>query len=432
MSKMVNPIIFDLKYTPFVLPKNSTAEEQSVHQAERAFYNMTGETNVFKYITTEGKRSGKFTALEYLQKSTGVFNDKGMIGKVELEEMKSRLKENKGHIFHGFISLCEEDSPKIDSPEKCIELVKHSFGIFLKEGGFNVKNIDLMCALHLDKPHHLHIHFVFWEKVPKIYDKNGNLKYRFKGKVCKKAIDNMYVRIAEFLSDEKCGVYERRTAALKELREAVSIRNINTGSDKILKEIVLLAKDLPKSGRLSYGSCDMDPFKGRVDKIVKMLIGNNGKARRAEVKFYTELERKKKRIAELCRQPQVYGNSIDGKPNRNYRYGIEENNITVIKDIKEDYKRRQGNLVLSLAKFMKPEIYERKKGRKYKSNDNTLKRSLSMSSKKTSCLFKKFILSFGSNSELLERDFNNRLQQIEEEFKREKEKQNKKEEEQKT
>ena len=37
---------------------------------------MTGGKNVFDYITTEGKRTGKRTALEYLQKNTGVFNDK--------------------------------------------------------------------------------------------------------------------------------------------------------------------------------------------------------------------------------------------------------------------------------------------------------------------------------------------------------------------
>ena len=37
---------------------------------------MTGGENVYKYITTEGKvtgkKAGKITALEYLQKSTGV------------------------------------------------------------------------------------------------------------------------------------------------------------------------------------------------------------------------------------------------------------------------------------------------------------------------------------------------------------------------
>ena len=125
---------------------------------------MTGEKNVYDYITTEGKRTGKRTALEYLQKNTGVFNDRGMIPQEQVDEMKARLKENKGHIWHGFVSLNEEQSYKIDTPEKCIELVKRTFPKFLQDAKFHKENIDLMCALHLDRPHHLHIHFVFWEK----------------------------------------------------------------------------------------------------------------------------------------------------------------------------------------------------------------------------------------------------------------------------
>lgn len=131
---------------------------------------MTGNTNVYDYITTEGKitgkKSGRITALEYLQKSTGVFNGNGLLSEEKVAEMKERLKNNKGNIWHGFISLNEEQSHKIDTPEKCIGLIKRTFGEFLTDAGFNKKNIDLMCALHLDRPHHLHIHFVFWEKEP--------------------------------------------------------------------------------------------------------------------------------------------------------------------------------------------------------------------------------------------------------------------------
>lgn len=129
---------------------------------------MTGNTNVYDYITTEGKitgkKSGRITALEYLQKSTGVFNGNGLLSEEKVAEMKERLKNNKGNIWHGFISLNEEQSHKIDTPEKCIGLIKRTFGEFLTDAGFNKKNIDLMCALHLDRPHHLHIHFVFGRK----------------------------------------------------------------------------------------------------------------------------------------------------------------------------------------------------------------------------------------------------------------------------
>ena len=101
---------------------------------------MTGDKNVFDYITTEGKRTGKRTALEYLQKNTGVFNDKGMIPQEQVDEMKARLKENEGNIWHGFISLNAVESPKIDTPEKCIELIKRTFPSFLKDAASSLSS----------------------------------------------------------------------------------------------------------------------------------------------------------------------------------------------------------------------------------------------------------------------------------------------------
>lgn len=177
---------------------------------------MSGEKNVFEYITTEGKRAGnKFTALEYLQKNTGVFNQNGMIPQEEVETMKERAKANKGNIWHGFISFNAQESEKIDNPDKCIRLIKDIFPTFLRESGLNPNNMDLMCALHLDRPHHLHIHFVFWEKGPKCRKKDGSLGYRQKGKINESAIDNMFVRLGLFVDKKRNSLYETRDTCLK-------------------------------------------------------------------------------------------------------------------------------------------------------------------------------------------------------------------------
>ena len=65
---------------------------------------MSGGENVYKYITTEGKvtgkKTGKITALEYLQKSTGVFNGDGLLSEEKVAEMKERLKNNKRDFSH--------------------------------------------------------------------------------------------------------------------------------------------------------------------------------------------------------------------------------------------------------------------------------------------------------------------------------------------
>lgn len=363
---------------------------------------MTGEKNVFDYITTEGKRTGKRTALEYLQKNTGVFNDKGMIPQEQVDEMKARLKENKGNIWHGFISLNAVESPKIDTPEKCIELIKRTFPTFLKDAKFRPDNVDLMCALHLDRPHHLHIHFVFWEKEPKFKDsRTGENKYRRSGKIDKKSIDGMVVRLGLFLSDKKEILYKTRDEAIRNLRELLGAKALVCKPDDVKKEILALARDLPKEGRITYGSKDMEPFRDRVDKIVQMLLATDARARRANRRFYRALAGREREIKSHSQ--------------------IDEKNIQVFDEIRADYKRRQGNLVLKLAKFIKPEYYENT--RKRKANDNKLKRSLGISRRNTGRAIKKFLSSFGQESEYIERDFYHRLQEIEEEMERERKKQ---------
>ena len=105
------PVVFNIQYTPYSLPRSATSDERARHADERAFFDMSGGKNVYDYITTEGKQTGgKRTALEYLQKSTGVFNDRGMISETDVREMKARVRANKGNIWHGFISLNEEES----------------------------------------------------------------------------------------------------------------------------------------------------------------------------------------------------------------------------------------------------------------------------------------------------------------------------------
>ena len=412
-------------YTPYEMPKGASADEIAKHAGERAFYDMTGADNIFKYITTEGKRTGKFTALEYLQKNTGVFNDKGMIPQEQVDEMKARLKKNKGHIWHGFISINEEQSHKIDTPEKCIELIKRTFPKFLSDAKFHKDNADLMCALHLDRPHHLHIHFVFWEKEPKYKGKDGTPRFRRHGKIDKKSIDNMFVRLGLYLSDNKDKVYKSRDKAIAELKELLGVRAVMAGDEQIKKEIISLAKDLPKMGRITYGSKDMEKYRLRIDRIVRLLLGSDVKAMKADRRFYRAVEEREIEVKNICGKPTAYSNknvTAQEMESDLPKYGnkIDEKNIRVIEDLKADYKRRQGNLVLNLCKFIKPEYFERK--RKYRPNDNRLKRSLGMSRRKIDRACKKFFRSFGQESELLERDFTHRLREIEEEIERERKK----------
>lgn len=183
-----------------------------------------------KYIATESKRAGRITALDYFRKSTGIFNKNGMISAEELEEMKVRAQTGEKNLWHGFISVDEENSHKIDSPEKCIHLIKRTFDAFFLDMGFDPKNIDLICALHLDRPKHLHIHFEFWEKEPKQKYRKKETEYRHKGKISQTVIDKMHERLNLFLADEH--IYHSRDEALRQLKEL----SVTHGFERFVKE----------------------------------------------------------------------------------------------------------------------------------------------------------------------------------------------------
>ena len=100
-------------------------------------------------------------------------------------------------------------------------------------------------------------------------------------------------------------------------------------------------------------------------------------------------------------------------------YAIDPQNITLIQELEEDYKRRQGNIVLRAVKDIKPEIYERKF--RHKVNDNSLKRKLAISRYKVGKLIGGFLSSFGEESEYLSREYTNRLREIEDEMEAERE-----------
>ena len=154
----------------------------------------------------------------------------------------------------------------------------------------------------------------------------------------------------------------------------------------------------------------MLPYREQIDKTVNRLMLFDKRARKADRKFYERLSGLRRKIDELC-EPTKSGN----------HYSIDPQNITLIQELEEDYKRRQGNIVLRAVKNIKPEIFERKY--RHKVNDNRLKRNLAISHRKVGKLIGGFLASFGEESEYLSRDYTDRLQEIEEEMEAERERQ---------
>lgn len=293
------PVIFDIAYTPYRLPKNATTDEREKHAKERAFYDMSGADNIYKYITTEGKIYGeeakKFTMLEYLQKSTGVFNQDGMLTKEQVKEMRKRAQTGEKNIWHGFISFNKENSDKIDDPEKCIALIKQTFGQFFKDAGFDPDNMDLMCALHLDRPEHLHIHYVFWEKEPKVKNQRAaGYKYRAKGKIPLDVIDKMTERLNAYTIDDDLA--KKRQKVVEELTRTSNEYDLAHLNDILRSWLKELADELPKDKPLWYGSKDMKDYRPRIDLVAEWLIDLDDKTSEADHAFRDELRKKEQAL----------------------------------------------------------------------------------------------------------------------------------------
>ena len=407
------PIIFNITYTPWKIKSNATEEERAKFERERPYYEMSSGNNIYKYMTSDRKLNGENSKTEttslinYFEKSTGVFNGDGVITQEQLRQIQHRAHAPK-NIWHGFISLNQEMSHKIDTPEKCMRLIKRTFGEFFKDMGLNPNNIDLICALHKDKPHHLHIHFWFAEKEPKCKYRKKQTEYRHKGKIDKRVLDRMHVRLNMDISKSHPKLYMSRDEALRELKKISAFKDIITKDD--VKEAVLeLAKTIPKSCSFHYGSKDMIPYRQQIDRVVNKLLMYDKTARKADLRFHTELETVRLKANSL----------INGNGENTNHYKIDPKNITLIDDIANDYKRRQGNLLLKTVKYIKSETFETQI--RHKVNDKGLKRRLAISHRKVGKLFDGLIASFGSESELLERDFTNRLQEIEKEIEQERE-----------
>ena len=386
------------------MKSNATAEERKKFERERPYYEMRdGGKNIYKYMTSDRKLNGEnsksemFDMIAYFEKSTGVFNGDGFISQQELKAIQERAKANK-ILWHGFISLNEEMSRKIDMPEKCMRLVKRTFGEFFRDMGLDPKNIDLICSLHKDRPHHLHIHFWFAEKEPKCKYRKRELEYRHKGKIEKTAINRMHVRLNTFIDERTDKLYITRNEALRELKRITFPKSI-VSEDEVRKELIGLAKAIPKDASFFYSKKDMMPYREQIDKTVNKLLLYDKRARKADLHFYERFSSLQRKIDDL------YESSKSGN-----HYAIDPQNITLIQELEEDYKRRQGNIVLRAVKNIKPEIYERKY--RHKVNDNSLKRKLAISRYKVGKLVGSFLSSFGEESEYLSRDYTNRLREI--------------------
>lgn len=379
---------------------------------------MSAPDNIYKYITTEGKIFGekarRFTMLEYLQKSTGVFNASGMLSKAQVKEMKKRAQTGDKNIWHGFISFDEEHSEQIDHPVKCIELVKQTFNEFFKDAGFDPSNMDLICALHLDKPKHLHIHYVFWEKEPKIKNKRAaGYKYRAKGKIQMSAIDKMTERLNGYTVPDNIATISRE--AVKRLRYDTEYNRVYA-LDIVDRQLKMLAERMPKNKVLYYANKETEQYRYLIDDVVENIISTDPVLQQKVGQFYTELNEKKDKLQKIM--SNYYKQRLKAEQQTMTDEPTQENTLPTIHTIEKlewDFKRRMGNEVLRAVRYMQNNTYRYNTKIKHKTNDKNIKRNLAISNRKIQRYLTSFLGSIADIFDNQTNTYSQRLNEIEQE-----------------
>lgn len=382
MPKALFNIAYTLPSAPSYMKGNARAE----YQARRSFYDLTAQYNFFSYVLNGKKIARNANAEEYYTRggtNGGLFNLDGAMSEGQVAEMKKRLESSKSVIWHGFISFDEETSRGFQTQENAVKFMRQTFGSFLERTHLNSKNIELYAALHLDKEHHHHIHFAFFEREPKHRDKNGVLGYTHRGKFDARAIDNYLVSANMHLSENGYEYYTARDRAMSRLREArKEIGNSVKNADLRLALSDLRSK-LPKEGRLQYNAAQMKELRPDIDRVAELLIASDPAANAAHKEMLVQLARVKEEVIELVKDnklaysddrrmsKQELAAAMSGDSSMSLKF-VDLKNVDYFERLQADYRARVGNVVLGVCKDLSRNDYQ-DRCRKHNINDRSMK-----------------------------------------------------------
>lgn len=382
MPKALFNIAYTLPSAPSYMKGNARAE----YQARRSFYDLTAQYNFFSYVLNGKKIARNANAEEYYTRggtNGGLFNLDGAMSEGQVAEMKKRLESSKSVIWHGFISFDEETSRGFQTQENAVKFMRQTFGSFLERTHLNPKNIELYAALHLDKEHHHHIHFAFFEREPKHRDKNGVLGYTHRGKFDARAIDNYLVSANMHLSENGYEYYTARDHAMSRLRETrKEIGNSVKNADLRLALSDLRSK-LPKEGRLQYNAAQMKELRPDIDRVAELLIASDPAANAAHKEMLVQLARVKEEVIELVKDnklaysddrrmsKQELAAAMSGDSSMSLKF-VDLKNVDYFERLQADYRARVGNVVLGVCKDLSRNDYQ-DRCRKHNINDRSMK-----------------------------------------------------------
>jgi len=425
---MMPKVIFNIKFTPPKAGRDWSQEQKAEWARNRAFYTCHAEYNYFSYTLNDkklnnavdedtpkaydeaeqGSRRGS-----YMEKSSGVFNEKGVLSNEQKKQLEETLKSTQSNIWHGFVSFDPETTPIMNSQKACIDFVRANMGAYLKQTHLKPENVELFCSLHSDTDN-AHIHFCFFEKQPLRINSRGEAVYTEKGAfgvrtgtewriyadkndkngtVLDNAIieearqkfyagkdeysdarfdaadfarslgakkvdvfrdvarDNFLLNAELYLDENRFALEQARDQGMELLKAASPAIAEKKEFRELRSKLASLGKKLPEKGRYQYGSSDMAPFRADIDRVAKVLIDAVPGMRKAYDQMQHEIFRRDTLMRKTCAEQDI-SYELYGRPRT--------------EGVRADFAKRLGNAVLQMAK---PKRLDKFRDRTHMTND---------------------------------------------------------------
>ena len=126
--------------------------KDKTNQDKRNYYSSNKYDDYLKYVATGIKDLEKLDFVEYSNnstKSSGIFNQNGLMSKEQIADFRKNLRETKSVIWSGIISFEENFGKKwCGCYEQAYSLVKSELPKYFKRAGLNPDNIEWFAGLH--------------------------------------------------------------------------------------------------------------------------------------------------------------------------------------------------------------------------------------------------------------------------------------------
>lgn len=209
------------------------------------------------------------------QGSTGIFTKDR---ENNLQKIAEKLNKTDSIIWHSVLSFTPEIAQKYCSNKRDAEKLLHDNlpSLFKSKYGENAPlkydNIDWFAAYHTNTDNR-HIHLVFWEKEPKVLDRNGNVSFRKTGRIDNKHFDEFKGKVVHYFTQHNLDYLSMRDEIRRDISSAAS------SDKKTFDELLRRSQSILTDGHFQYARLDGQQKK-TIDKFVKFILNKNPDAKK--------------------------------------------------------------------------------------------------------------------------------------------------------